>query len=195
MKRKFKLGSHNSMTYLPPKKWYLYPFRFMAKCQSKTIEEQYNLGIRMFDLRIHFDKKNQPEFRHGAIAYKGDVISVLKFLNNKKDTRVRIILEDYRNNGNYLQECLFSLAVTTWALEFKNIKFFGGNRKSDWMEIVHFKYNPSIEDKYSSNNTNYTTGTVLDDWFPWLYAKFNNRKNIEKGTDKLYMLIDFIEIQ
>ena len=28
-----KKGSHNTMTYLKPSKWYLYPFIFIAKCQ------------------------------------------------------------------------------------------------------------------------------------------------------------------
>ena len=37
------------------------------------------------------------------------------------------------------------------------------------------------------------TGSKLDDWFPWLYAFFNNKKNIEKGTNKHYMLLDFVQ--
>lgn len=51
-----KLASHNSMTYLPIKKWWLKPFRFIAQCQNKTIEEQYQAGVRMFDIRIAFNK-------------------------------------------------------------------------------------------------------------------------------------------
>ena len=53
-KHKFKIGSHNSMTYLPPKKWYMYPFKFVAKCQSSTIEEQYE----KYSIRVTNNTKN-----------------------------------------------------------------------------------------------------------------------------------------
>lgn len=196
MKRNnFKLGSHDSMTYLPPKKWYLYPFRFMARCQSKSIEEQYEkYGIRMFDLRVSFDKKNNPEFRHGVIAYKGDVEKVLSYLNTKR-AAVRLVLEEYYDDKDNRQEDLFKYYCAIWKAQYSNIKFFGGIRKRDWTVIYPFKYNPKYDDKYSSNNKNGTTGTILDDWFPWLYARFNNRKNIEEGTDKPWLFIDFVNIR
>lgn len=187
-----KLASHNSMTYLPPKKWYLYPFRFIARCQSKSIVEQYeHYNIRMFDLRIAFDKDGDPEFRHGLIAYKGDVYKTLQYLNSKKDVSVRILLE----KGNKLHEVLFTLALADWQREYPNIKFFGGVKKKTWEPIILLPEGPTYEDKYSSCNTNYTTGSIWDDWFPWLYAKFNNKKNIKKGTDKEYLMIDFVNIQ
>ena len=166
-KHKFKIGSHNSMTYLPPKKWYMYPFKFVAKCQSSTIEEQYEkYSIRMFDIRISFDKETgKPEFRHGLISYKGNVDKVFEYLNSKGKVYVRLILEEYKEDKTRIQE------------------------------EYHFKYNPRYEDKYSSNNKNGTTGTIMDDWFPWLYARFNNKKNIKKGTDKPWLLIDFVNIR
>ena len=93
----FKVGSHDTMTYLEPKKWWLKPFKFIAKCQSKTIEEQYNdYGIRLFDLRISYDPKtNELEFRHGAMAFKGDVLKTLEWLNSRDEkVYVRLILEN-----------------------------------------------------------------------------------------------------
>lgn len=195
-KTKFKLASHDSMTYLPPKKWYLYPFRFMARCQSKTLQQQYeDYGIRMFDIRISFDKNGKPEFRHGLIAYKGDVAEHFKYLNSKKRVAVRLILEEYMDDKSDIQEDNFIDYCSHLESTYKNIKFFGGIRKRDWKTIYNFKYNPSYDNKYSSNNTNDTTGTILDDWFPWIYAKFNNKKNIEKGTDKPWLFIDFVNIR
>ena len=44
-----KKGSHNTMTYLKPSKWYLYPFIFVAKCQSIDYKKQFNCGVRWFD--------------------------------------------------------------------------------------------------------------------------------------------------
>jgi hypothetical protein len=73
------------MTYLKPEKWWMKVFNFMSKCQEVSIEQQYDkYGIRVFDLRIAFDKST-PKFKHGLVTYKGDVEAVLSYLNTKKD--------------------------------------------------------------------------------------------------------------
>lgn len=182
-----KLGTHNSMSYLPPKKWYLYPFRFMARCQSKNIEEQYNLGARMFDIRIKFDKHSIPEFRHGSMAFKGDIFTVLYFLNAKKDTYVRLILETKKQNKT--QEDKFIKFCTMVEVFFPHITFFCGRRKYDWKQLYKFKTNDiAIVQKVSS-----MTGTVLDDWCPWFYAKFNNKKNCKYYSSAEWLVLDFIQ--
>lgn len=176
-----KLGSHNTMTYLKPKKWYLYPFQFIARCQSKNIEKQYMLGARWFDLRIAFDKKGRPEFRHGLMSYKGDVFKVLSFLNNQNDVVVRILLEKdhpfFKDFCQHIEE------------QYPNISFTGGQRKSDWTQVYAFKNSPcySIEENYSSMPTN----SKWKGLWPWLYAKLNNKK--EPKTDRDYLLLDFIQ--
>lgn len=184
-----KLASHDTMTYLPPKKWYLYPFRFMARCQSKSIYEQYeDYGIRFFDLRVAFTKDAEPEFRHGLIAYKANVDEVLNYLNEKGDVTARIIYEKGDNDFLFTDYCKFI------EREYPNIKFCEGRKKKGWNVLYDFKNEVSYEDKYSSNNYKGTTGTILDDWFPWIYARFNNKRNIKKGTDKEYLMIDFVHI-
>lgn len=60
-----ELGSHNSLTYLPVKQWYLKPFKWVAKCQSKTIDEQFcDYGVRLFDIRVKFNN-GEPVVAHG----------------------------------------------------------------------------------------------------------------------------------
>lgn len=187
------IGTHNSMSYLPPKKWYMWPFRFIAKCQKKNIEEQYKLGARMFDLRVSFDDNAIPEFRHGSMAYKGDVHSVLETLNNLPNkVYVRLVLEIGKNNKEpQFRETLFSKYCAEWEKEFTNLRFFEGTRKYDWKVVYNFKRKtPNIVQKISS-----MTGSVLDDWYPWLYARFNNKKNIANHKGKEWLLVDFIEIQ
>lgn len=39
------IGSHNSMSYLPPKNLWGKITRLWNKCQDKTITEQYNNGV------------------------------------------------------------------------------------------------------------------------------------------------------
>lgn len=93
------IGSHDTMTYLPAKQWYLKPFKWMAKCQNKSMEEQFNVyGIRLFDFRIKFDKHNKPWFAHGWLKFKGDVYEYIDKLNEMANTvegpvYARILLE------------------------------------------------------------------------------------------------------
>ena len=70
------VGSHNSWSYLPSKKWWMAPFKFMAKCQDLNIIEQYEIGVRCFDLRVRFNKKGEFILGHGFMQY--DIIPELQ---------------------------------------------------------------------------------------------------------------------
>lgn len=186
-----KLGTHNSMTYLKPKKWYLYPLQFIARCQSKTIKEQYEkYGIRYFDLRIRFDKKGNPEFAHGMMSYKGNVDDILEYLNSHNEkVQVRFSLEILKENLE--QEKQFQLYCALCESLYPNLKFHCGGRKYDWKIVYEFENPyPTTDEKVSS-----TTWKIWDDWCPYIYARLMNKKNIKKGTDKEYMTLDFIQIQ
>lgn len=189
-----KLASHNSLTYLPCKKWYMIPFNFVAKCQRVSLERQYvKYGIRMFDFRVAFNKDSVPYICHGLMDYKGNIYDFLEYLNKHKDTRVRIILEKENNKNS---EELFVKFCKALEQSYPNIRFFGGIKKKGWKQLYKFKYNPKYDDKYASNNTaNKTTGIIIDDLYPYIYARLNNKKNIKKGTDKSWLFIDFIDIR
>ena len=49
------IGTHNSLTYLTPKKWWQKLIKFTAKCQEVDYEKQYELGARVFDIRLWYD--------------------------------------------------------------------------------------------------------------------------------------------
>lgn len=185
-----KLGTHNSMSYLPPKKWYLYPFRFMAKCQSVDIAEQYKLGARMFDLRIRYDKNGVPEFRHGSMAFKGNVEDILKYLNSRKARcYIRLLLEVKNTKDLVRQELLFLDDCKRWEATYKGLTFFCGRRKFDWKQLYKFKADDiEVIQKVSS-----MTGTVLDDLCPILYARLYNKKNYREWDSSKWLLLDFIE--
>lgn len=96
------IGSHNSMSYLPVRQWYLKPFWWMARCQSKTLNEQFHTyGVRLFDIRIRFDKNEEPIVAHGPIEFKCDVLDYIGQIDKFADkvfflnqpVYVRLILE------------------------------------------------------------------------------------------------------
>lgn len=189
----FKLGSHDTMTYLKPKKWYLLPFKFMAQCQNKTIQEQFETyQIRYFDLRVRYTKKGEIEFAHGLMSFKGDVVSVLEYLqSHNEEVWVRFLLEVNKSDDIAFQEDLFKRDCAIFEEKYTNLKFHNGRRKFDWKIVYEFKNpEPSIDQKVSS-----MTGGIWDDWYPYMYARCMNHENIQNGTDKEFMLLDFVHIQ
>ena len=48
------IGSHNTFSYLPAKHWWVTILKPWYKCQNKTIYEQYNSGVRYFDVRVRY---------------------------------------------------------------------------------------------------------------------------------------------
>lgn len=190
------LGSHNSWSYLPLKKWWMKPFAFIAKCQEVNIKKQYEAyGVHCFDLRVKFDKDGTLQIAHGSAVYKysdKDLYKDLDFINDKGDCYVRVLheirhkkehtdasIEDFSNFCKYLEDT------------YKHINFWCGRNLADWTMDYIFWHNPSCEELYSS----VCPPKLIDDWYPKLYAKRNNKKNLAKGTDKDIMLIDFVNIK
>lgn len=203
------IGTHNSLTYLTPKKWWQKLIKFTAKCQEVNYEKQYELGARVFDVRLWYDDDLESEVRHGRIAYKGGVdafIGMLDFLEEKGDCYVRIICEeDFLAKNNPLsidKEKRFINMCRSFERAYKNIKFFGGNRKYDWKVLYNFENKdvPNLIDRYSSTTSLFKSDkkwlAVLDDLYPKLYAKLKNKQIIKEHNDKEgYLFIDFINIK
>lgn len=196
------IGSHNSFTYLKPKKWWMRLCTIFAKCQSKSIYKQYEIGARYFDLRIRFSDVdiNNMIVAHGLMEYDIDLLqlmSLLSYLNHKalKDTiYVRILYEmpsKDKSDTAQLKENIFVGLCNMFVDVFPNIIFCGGQRKYDWKLLVKLKPHPDSIDLYSSRTWN-----ILDDWCPWIYAKIMNNKNYKKYKDRepknAFMLMDFI---
>ena len=64
------IGTHNTMSYLPPKRWWMRPLRVFARCQRKTLAEQIAAGAQVFDLRVYRDNGYWC-FAHGLVKFKG----------------------------------------------------------------------------------------------------------------------------
>ena len=130
------LGSHNSLTYLKPKKWWMRPFRFMARCQGVSYEEQYEkYGVRVFDLRVWFTDGLDVEVRHGVMLFKTTNIFVrnfLDYLSDKGDCHLRVILEEdniiKKDKKASRKENYFKTFCEVLEDVYPNIHFFGGNR-------------------------------------------------------------------
>ncbi len=189
------LGSHNSWTYLKPKKWWMKLIGFTAKCQEANIYEQYTTyNTKCFDLRVKFDKKGNLIIAHGLIEYdidKEQLLNDLKWLNDKGDVSIRI-LHEVRNKRSYTKENInkFVKLCNELINKFSNLKFWCGKNLYNWENDYTFKYSPSCEEKYSS----VCSPKLIDDWYPKWFAKRKNNEIKKLGTDKDILLIDFVNI-
>lgn len=196
------LGSHNSWSYLKSKKWWMRPFSFMARCQSKNIKEQYiTYGVRCFDLRIRYDELGRLVIAHSLMEYDYDWFFLkmdLTWLDTQGDCYVRI-LHEARNKRQYKEKSVeaFKSFCQRLTETFPNICFWCGRNLYNWEYDYQFDYakaphqsEPTCEEKYSS----VCLPKYIDDWFPWIYAKFNNRSIRNQGTNLDILLIDFVNI-
>ncbi len=139
------LGSYRSMSYLKPLNVWYRLLSFLFRWQEKTIEEQYNCGVRVFDIGL-FCKRNNYKmcFKYDNVIY--DAFSFYEpftFLNMKGDAYVRIILEETktdigRNDINKIED-KFKWCCNSFGIMFPDIKFFGGFRKYDGKVLYEFK--------------------------------------------------------
>ena len=194
------LGSHNSWTFGKTQWWVP---SFTCRCQSLNIKEQYEKGVRFFDLRLKYSKKGW-QVAHGSAIFKVSFYSDLTFLDSQKDCYVRIILE-YNSKPKDEEKIkqYFRSECNTLKTLYPDIKFCNGRMKYSWEVIYNFLYEePELLDRYSSTtslfNSNNKFLKIIDDWYPKLYAKLNNKKIIEdykkNGPFDKWLFIDFVEI-
>lgn len=186
------IGSHNSWSYLPPKKWWMKLIAFTARCQSDNIVEQYTYdGVRCFDLRVRF-KDNKPIVAHGIIEYdisEKDLFESLEYLNLKGDVFVRI-LHEVRTKKQYTEEAVENFVdfIIKLQCRFTNIRFWCGKNLYNWENDYEFPCKLSCEEKYAS----VCSPKLIDDWYPRWFAKFNNKRILKERTNKDVLLIDFV---
>lgn len=180
----------------------------MARCQSKTLNEQFYIyNVRLFDFRIKFDRSGCPIYTHGCFKFGyryGIELAELDRYAELANTPVyvRLILESNKKMKDQgRQETLFKQYCERVTKIYPNLTFFGGNRKYDWKVVYEFNVtNPVLIDKYSST-TNIFGGkkdswtAKLDDFWPWLYARLYNKKNYAKYTGIEVLFIDFVNIK
>ena len=178
------LGSHNSLTYLPCRKWWMYLINWAAKCQSKTLSEQYHSGVKYFDIRVRFDKKGKPVIAHGLVEYKGVVENYVSILNEiakhyKNKVYVRFVLEFNRRPEDWnRQEVLLSEFVQNLMKEYPYLIY--DYIMCKWNEKVIVRYNSNII--YIFHRYSSTLGWKRFLWIPYWYAKLHN-KNLMRTWD------------
>lgn len=184
------LGSHNSLSYLPIKGWKKIS-KPWTKCQNLTLEEQYEQGVRYFDLRVRKDKQGQWWYCHNSALFVPvmEHKEILEFLITKK-ANVRIILDVRKvpkDAENYKEDFL---ALVEW-LTNNNLKIDSAIVYWEWYEyascsIKQHEYHASVSAPWYK----YILGTK---WFANHYNQtiLEEHKEVAKSNNEV-LLIDYI---
>lgn len=141
------LGSHNTMTYLPPRFLIFKPFSFLWRCQDKSLFEQIEKGVKYLDIRVRYDRKNKVyRFAHGIVDLKHSGFNSIRSLCNyltADDVNYRIILE--RGNKKDKQRFISEITLISCSTTYEN--FVYGGIKTPWMTVFkNIKFNHSLKD-------------------------------------------------
>ena len=180
------IGTHNTMSYLPPKHWWLKPINYLfAQCQKGIAEDATEQAV---DIRLVWNKKQSRwDYAHGLVKYRSG-ISVPALIGAMRWRGVkyfRLILE--RDGGE--EEFKYLCRHLSHKYNKCVVTFIGGYRKSDWKQLYDFGTNDIPIHQW--------VGSMADDarWYerfiPRLYARRMNRKNMENLKEGIN-LFDFL---
>ena len=195
----YQLASHNAWTYLRPRKWWMRLIAFTARCQHNNIYEQFLLfNSRCFDLRVRFDG-DRFVVAHGIIEYdydKEDILSDLRWFSlqaTKKEPVYIRVINEIRSYDKYNIDEVDRFVMFCKEIEqrFPLLVFWCGMNLLPRPSVDYdFGNNVSCEELYASVRK----PRILDDWWPFWYALANNKKHKEQGTDKDFLMLDFVDL-
>lgn len=194
-------GTHNSATggellwWLKPLAWVINP---TSKCQSKTIGEQLEEGVKLFNLQVSY-VNGEWRFSHGLAVYKEDVFETLAKMRACATAKEPIYFQLYLDN------CLWAVNSDTAFRELvaKVKKAFCRPyfvMLSAWIEGTKEYPHKSEsklkwEERYWSATWARINATSLLDKFPlpkYHAKKYNARYKAE--CNKEYLMLDFYEL-
>ena len=195
------LGSHNSLTYLPCRKWWMYLINWAAKCQSKTLNTQFHDGAKYFDFRVRF-KDGKPVIAHGLIEYKGNIDYMVANLNYLAEYFSETIYLRFVLEYNKIPEDFASQIASLVDL----VRYYRGKYPNITYTYIMSKWNEQKVATYYSKDTDTPTlihkySSVLKEkrflWIPYWYAKLHNKTFLHKYTkevssDSDVLMLDFV---
>lgn len=191
--RKINLGTHNSCTSYPVKGFWSKLISWTAQCQNLSIQEQYDLGARYFDIRIRPGKRRITVW-HGVVEFEVDLREIFEYLNTKGNCIVRLVLENRKwERGKKLETMIGWLESVHKVLkrDYPMIEWYTVGSKNPWNLIYT---NPNTEIVINHNYKMILGWSVLIPW-PKFWAKWGKKKqNLpSEGGPFEYFVVDFIE--
>lgn len=174
-----KIATHNSATGELGHgiiSWLVTPF---AKCQSKTIKEQYYAGCRYFDIRVRKTKRGWV-CAHGLWESKRYFIDILMEISRFCDCYVMITYEGEAPDD-------FTQYIDSIVRSFSNIKFTSINTKKPKWKSLRIYNNVGYDNEYKIlDGSSWHTYLPI----PWLWKRIYY-DNTVFDTDS-FTFVDFL---
>lgn len=173
-----KIATHNSVTGEASATWLdvlLVPF---ARCQSKTIREQYEAGCRYFDVRYKYsDRKGYYVCAHGLWESKRSLRDVIQEIDELGGCYVMVTCESGAP--------LMTGSIRHMVQECTNTTFTYFNRKK-----------PKWRIDYCNKILSHVNGYTMLGWqswhtlipIPWLWAKLRKKEY----NEEMFTFVDFL---
>lgn len=192
---------------MKPVKWWMRLLNRFSQCQTKTIEEQLELGVRMFDIRI---RPYTHTISHGIVEYEGNVSEILSYLNRWVDEHdeaifVRLCLENKSSDDRNAEIQWFKEQFKLYKEYYPYLHFCGGCAKHPWEKIVECE-DPSYVEMYwtflnfinpylTLNQKIRRVLTNILHFNPKYWAiKDNKNYKVEYSDKDTYLMLDFVEL-
>lgn len=185
-----KLATHNSATGERGGgllSLLLTPF---AKCQSKTLVEQYKSGTRLFDIRVH-KHNGKWYYAHGLWRSRDTVYSALSQLNIEafKTGEKSMLIVTYEGECDARKD--FVNEVLSWEcyqyLEVVEINV----KRPKWLTLTRYKSTPFVQCFRVLDWSSWHTLIPI----PWLWAKLEDARwsvKARRCKPTEYAMIDFV---
>lgn len=174
------IGSHNSYTYLKAvNKSIFNKFTKYWRCQYKTIQEQYEAGVRFFDIRVtpeivKVGSKDKVMWRscHGAVnvdnIFTTLSVACKQFKDLGPDVKIRILLE----RGDEDDKALFRNEIQKVLKRYQSIILQAVIKKDwdvvfeDWqgIQITDYCYIPWNSGKSFWYNIKHFSNSTIAKW-------------------------------
>nr|AIF26680.1 hypothetical protein [uncultured bacterium fosmid pJB83B9] len=183
------IASHNSWSYLSPRRIWMYLVAPFSRCQSKSIDGQLALGVRMFDMRIKI-LGSKVYLAHGLMEFEiTPMLADLVKIRDIEGCSIRILLENRNPDDDSVK--IFQKTVASLKAQYPTIQWFGGHgaHGSDWCRhYVCLLPSPSYAEDHAS-----VSARGLWRILPRIYAICSNKK-IKGTSHDLPVMIDFVEL-
>lgn len=183
--------SHNTMTFMQPRKWWMRLFMFCARCQN---DMRALVDCEAVDIRLSY-VDGRFCFAHGLVQF-GDLLCpvamtehIIELVEHTSVKAIRLILENARPTELAEEAFKQVCKVLEAKLSKRSIRCFGGICKAHWEVIYDFEYKPTCNDCY---------GSVSKQWYgkvwPWLWHKLHSKDIEASKADNSYdiLLLDFV---
>jgi hypothetical protein len=151
-----------------------------SKCQSKTLVEQYNAGVRLFDLRVR-KYKGRWVFAHGLWTSKDSIFKALNDLDRIASNTFVMVTYEGKAPTDFLQ------TVEDWFKVYHNLTLTEVASKKPTWTVLKSKCRVAYLQEFK----------VLDgrSWhtylpIPWLWKKIYFNK--PQFNENIFKMVDFI---